>query len=178
MRPAEIVTPRFLLRPLAPDDATDRYSGWLDDAAAVRYIEAARRPHDVAQLKAYIAERTGRSDVLFLGIFTRSEGGHIGNIKYEPVDEAEGYAVMGILIGEPEWRGRDAAGEVITASADWLAQNRGIREVVLGVQREHRSAISAYERIGFRVGPTARVASRPDTVTMVWRREPPQRAAS
>jgi RimJ/RimL family protein N-acetyltransferase len=132
----------------------------------------------MADLKAYIEARSGRSDVLFLGIFTRPGGAHIGNIKYEPVDELAGYAVMGILIGEPAWRGRDVAGEVITASAAWLAAHRNIREFVLGVQRDHEAAISAYRRIGFRVEATRRIAARAETVTMVWRPQSAQRAAS
>ena len=170
---ADIVTARFRLRPLVPQDATERYSRWLDDAAAARYIEAASQPHDVGRLRQYIADRAGRRDVLFLGIFASSDGAHIGNIKYEPVNEPEGSAVMGILVGEPEWRGRGVAEEVIAASARWLRENRNVREILLGVARDHQAAIQAYEKIGFRVDEAARCAARPDTLAMVWRLDGP-----
>lgn len=172
---ANITTARFRLRPLQPQDATERYSQWLDDAVASRFIEAARQPHDANHLRQYIEDRIGRRDVLFLGIFARHERTHIGNIKYEPVSEKEGFAVMGILIGEPAWRGLGVAEEVITASARWLRTNRNVWEIILGVMREHHSAIRAYEQIGFRIGPSTHVPARPEILTMVWRLDPPER---
>jgi RimJ/RimL family protein N-acetyltransferase len=64
---------------------------------------------------------------------------------------------MGVLIGDPAWRGRGATTEVLDASIAWLACRRGIREVVLGVERDHRAAIRAYEKAGFRIETTDRI---------------------
>jgi ribosomal-protein-alanine N-acetyltransferase len=158
MSAPSIHTSRFALRPLTPDDASERYSRWLDDEQARRFIVAARAPHDLAALRSYIAERCGRRDVLFLGIFVRTDGTHIGNIKFEPIDEREGYAVMGILIGDRPWRGKGVTTEVLEASTAWLAEHRGIQEVVLGVERDHSAAIQAYEKAGFRIEATQRIA--------------------
>lgn len=144
-----IATSRFRLRPLTADDATPRYCGWLDEESARRFISGAAERHDLASIRRYIADRSGRDDVLFLGIFTREAGEHIGNIKYEPIDARCGYAVMGILIGEPAWRGKGVAVEVIGASAEWLARNRAVLEVVLGVSDDNPGAIRAYEKTGF-----------------------------
>ncbi|MGH8616791.1 MAG: GNAT family N-acetyltransferase [Burkholderiales bacterium] len=145
-----LVTERFALRPLTPQDATGRYLGWLADADARRYIQAARGQCSLDGLRAYIAERVGRRDVLFLGIFEQAGGGHVGNIKYEPIDEAGGCAEMGILIGDPGWRGRGVAREVIAASARWLRKHRGILRVCLGVERDNPLALAAYRRAGFK----------------------------
>jgi len=165
-----IITPRFALRPLTPDDATERYSGWFDDEAAASHIVGARSAHGVAELRAYIEARTGRENVLFLGIFTRAGNEHIGNIKYEPINLQEHYAVMGILIGEAAWRGRGAAVEVIETSGRWLRNRLGIEEIILGVSRDHAAAIKAYEKIGFRPEPTDKIPPRSDdSLAMVWR---------
>ena len=126
-------------------------------------------PHGVPQLRDYIRARQGRADVLFLGIFTREGGAHVGNVKYEPVDDAKGYAVMGILVGEAEWRGRGVAAEVIEASARWLGAHRNVREIVLGVEKDHAAAIRAYEKLGFRVEPTDRIPPKDGAIAMVWR---------
>lgn len=164
-----IRTPRFLLRELRDTDVTERYLGWFADPVTQRYITASDRMQGLADLRAYLAERLGRDDVLFLGIFVHESGQHVGNIKYEPVDPGAGTAVMGILVGEEDWRGRGVAGEVLEASAAWLREHRGIRRILLGVERDNAPAVKAYERVGFRIErPGSLTPEGPDHMTMVW----------
>ena len=163
-----IPTSRFVLRPLRPEDVSEAYSRWFDDPEVAPHILAARDAHDLSSLRRYVGERAGRDDVLFLGIFTQNGATHVGNIKYEPLNEHEGFAVMGILIGDSMWRGRGVAEEVIVASARWLQAHRGIQRILLGVDRHHRAAIAAYEKIGFRAEPSARIALGEGALRMVW----------
>ena len=168
-KPVEIITGRFLLRSLQVADVSERYAGWLTDATARRYIVAAASQPDLAALRRYVEERSGRDDVLFLGIFERSSGSHLGNIKYEPVDSERGYAIMGILIGEVDWRGKGVATEVLSASAQWLRQHRGIRQIVLGVAKSNLEAIRAYEKVGFVEEATPFIPAVPaENSTMIW----------
>jgi len=145
-----ISTPRFLLRRLTVDDATERYSSWFEDETAALYIKGAKARHGVADLRSYIEARVQRDDVLFLGIFAHGDGAHIGNIKYEPVSISGRYAVMGILIGEKAWRGKSVAEEVILASADYLRGTHGIETIYLGMHKDHAAARKSYEKAGFR----------------------------
>jgi RimJ/RimL family protein N-acetyltransferase len=164
-----IPTSRFVLRSLTIADATPRYIAWFADAESARHIVFAKHSRDLALLRRYIGLRAGRPDVLFLGIFTREGGEHIGNIKYEPVDTARGLAVMGILIGDQAWRGRGVAAEVISASTRWLCKARRIRRIELGVHLDHRRAIHTYRRLGFRPGVRRSVSRLKPATTMVWR---------
>jgi [ribosomal protein S5]-alanine N-acetyltransferase len=143
-----IDTPRFTLRPLTVADVSTRYLSWLSDERVLRFINGATGDNHLDELKSYVAQREGRDDVVFLGIFTHA-GEHIGNIKYEPVDTEQGVAVMGILVGEVAWRGKGVAGEVIHASAMWLRDNRNVHTVVLGVDRDNIAGMRAYEKLGF-----------------------------
>ena len=162
-----ITTPRFVLRPLEPDDATERYSRWFDDAA---FIVAGQSAHGIPELSAYIEDRVGREDVLFLGIFTRDSGEHIGTIKYEPVDRDRRYAVMGIFVGEQEWRGCGVAAEVIGASSRWLRERYRIDIIVLGVEGANTPAIRAFGKIGFRREACDELPGLPGSAfAMVWR---------
>lgn len=167
---AGLRTARFVIRELAEIDATERYLDWLRDEVVRRFVYAASTTHDVAALRRYIAERTGRADVLFCGIFDAGTGIHIGNIKYEPVDSEAGYAVMGVLIGDPAFRGIGVTQEVLPATAAWLKQHRGIREVVLGVDDDNEAAVRSYRRLGFERCATPHVPHPgPGTSTMVLR---------
>lgn len=142
----EISTHRLTLKSLNLADVTERYSDWLSDSSANQFISSKL---SLEELKKYVLERTKRDDVLFLGIFNKADGLHIGNIKYEPVNFEKSYAIMGILIGDAAWRGREVAGEVILASASWLHKNKKINQIVLGVSKSNIAAIRAYRKIGF-----------------------------
>jgi ribosomal-protein-alanine N-acetyltransferase len=164
-----INTARLWLRPLKLADVSPRYLSWFDDPEVQRYIAAARVSQTQETLSAYVADRQDRDDVLFLGIFARDSGAHIGTIKYEPVDVANRYAVMGIMIGEPTFRGKGLAQEAIVASSRWLQTHCGTTQIVLGVHRENVPAIRAYERIGFVTQSSPWVPmTDPEGMTMVW----------
>jgi ribosomal-protein-alanine N-acetyltransferase len=160
-------TERFGLRPLRIEDATAEYLRWLSDAA---FVAVSAGDQDLDDLREFIRRRQDRTDVLFLAIVDLATGRHIGNIKYEPVDEAQGYATMGILIGDADFQGRGVAAEVLRGSAHWLQANRRISTIVLGVDRQHSRAIRAYEKVGFVAGSTPHLrCTSPDQMSMVWR---------
>ncbi|MDP9202128.1 MAG: GNAT family N-acetyltransferase [Gemmatimonadota bacterium] len=164
-----IETERFLLRELAESDATTRYLNWFRDSETRNYIASASRTKEIGDLRRYIRDRRDRRDVLFLGIFDKMSGTHIGNVKYEPVDEYKGYAVMGMLIGDNAYRGKGVALEVLLASGEWLKSHRDLKEIVLGVRRDNSGAIRAYEKVGYRVAVTPHLPpAAEDSLTMVW----------
>jgi RimJ/RimL family protein N-acetyltransferase len=104
-----------------------------------------------------------------LGIFDKITNLHIGNIKYEPVNSKLRYAIMGILIGEAEWRGKGVASEVLLASAKWLWNNRNIQQIILGVSHSNLAAIRAYRKVGFVNQATEYIPTiSRDNMTMVW----------
>ena len=142
-----IFTNRFILRPLKVDDVTERYARWLSDQTTSKFISSATL--NLHELRRYVLERCDCDDILFFGIFDKITGLHIGNIKYEPLNSELRFAIMGMLIGEAEWRGKGVAAEVLSASAYWLHQYRNIEQIVLGVSRSNVAAIRAYQKAGF-----------------------------
>lgn len=166
--PAFIETGRFILRELSVADVSEKYLGWLSDPEARKWIVAAAEAQRMTDLKDYVAQRVGRADVLFLGIFHKSSGAHIGNIKYEPVLPDQGSAVMGILVGDPSFRGKGVFAEVFGASSAWLKKERRITRIHLGVEKAHQSALKAYQNAGFVPDPALQASSRPDVLMMVF----------
>ena len=144
----EVTTQRFLLRQLNTDDISDRYLSWLNEEENP-YIVYGKNHSTIEDLKVYISERERKRDVLFLGIFTNKKK-HIGNIKYEPIDFKRKTATMGILIGDNEWKGKGVAIEVIKASAHYLNSIYGVTTIFLGVNPNHKVAVSVYKKIGFK----------------------------
>ena len=156
-RKIHIETERFTLKNLTTNDATLQYLRWLDEQSSSGYIVSAKQCCNIGDLRLYIQEREVNKDVIFLGIFTREQHYHIGNIKYEPINQALKYAVMGIMIGEKDWQGKGVASEVITASANWLKEYYGIEQIILGVDVSNAQAIRAYTKTGFVIKATDKI---------------------
>ncbi len=163
-----IQTQRFLLRSLTPDDVTPIYLSWFQDFIIKKHIIAAQQEQTIESLKNYVDEKSKLSTCLFLGIFDQKNK-HLGNIKYEPVDIQKQAAVMGILIGDPAWRGKGVASEVITASAQYLKLNLGIRWLELGADNDNEAALRSYEKCGFQVTQSPQLFSTSERyISMSW----------
>ena len=165
-----IETDRFLLKSLTEENVSDRYLGWLRNDEALSFITAAKRTSTLSSLRKYVRTHSARPDTLFLGIFGKDNNLHVGNIKYQPVDSQKGYAVMGILIGDPAYRGLGVASEAIKESAIWLKRHRNINQIVLGVHKKNEAAIRAYRKAGFQIASTPHIPMSADNVaTMIWK---------
>ena len=165
-----IETDRFLLKSLTEENVSDRYLGWLRNDEALSFITAAKRTSTLSSLRKYVRTHSARPDTLFLGIFGKDNNLHVGNIKYQPVDSQKGYAVMGILIGDPAYRGLGVASEAIRESAFWLKRHQNINQIVLGVSNDNVAAIRAYKKAGFQIASTPHIPMSADNVaTMIWK---------
>lgn len=147
---------------------SDRYLGWLNNEEVRSFITAAKRTSTITSLREYVRIQSARQDTVFLGIFGKENNLHIGNIKYQPVDSQRGYAVMGILVGDPAYRGLGVASEAIKESAIWLKNHRNINQMVLGVHKKNEAAIRAYKKAGFQIASTPHIPMCADNVATVW----------
>lgn len=150
-----IKSKRFYLRELDDDDSSNDYLKWVSDLSN-EYIITKDSNYSIQKLKEYIKEKRLNKESLLLGIFTNDNNKHIGNIKYEPINSIKGVAVMGILIGNMDWRGRGVASEVIRSSSLYLYSSSNINKILLSVNIDNINAIRAYDKIGFIVKDKAR----------------------
>ena len=67
-----IKTRRFVLKPLLPRHASQKYLAWLQDSASSRYISAAKKTKRLQDLQKYIKKYSNRKDCLFLRILTKT----------------------------------------------------------------------------------------------------------
>lgn len=146
-----INTERFQLKSLTAKNVNEKYLSWFNsDDESKKFISFAQNKKNLDELIQYVKSKENKKDTLFLGIFCFS-GIHIGNIKYEPINFVKKTAVMGILIGEVQWRGKGVAYEVINAVNEYLKKKFGIKFIYLGVDKTNDAAISAYKKMNFKI---------------------------
>jgi len=93
---------------------------------------------------------------------------HIGNIKFEPVNSEIGYTIMGIFIGDFEYRGKGGLKKVLSASTQWLKAPRNISHIWLAVEKVNTAAVRACEKVGFVIRDTKLIPKVSDnSLTMV-----------
>jgi ribosomal-protein-alanine N-acetyltransferase len=144
-----IDTARLIVRNLQASDVSESYLHWFSDPLVQQHIPSARSVHTLQTLRDYVNEKTENSHAYFFGIFDRSSGKHIGNLKYEPINFEDGWAFVGILIGEPAWRGIGAFREAFIATSRELHRVRKLHDFWLGVSLDNTAAIKAYAKAGF-----------------------------
>ena len=169
MKDILIRTDRFILKSLIKEDVNERYLDWINGPNRSEYIVNENQERSIDDLCSYVEGKLLDEYVLFLGIFELGNENHIGNIKYEPIDLQRGFAIMGILIGEEDWKGKGVATEVIEASSKWLNKKYKTQKIILGVDRNNINAIKAYQKCGFNIEDTPYIESNSESgVTMVW----------
>jgi len=162
-----LFTERFLLRELTASDASQCYLHWFKDAEIKKYI--LNPPNCLTELSNYIQGDLENENAFLLGIFTKEEGKHLGNIRFEYTYDGYDGVGMGIIIGDKKWRGKSVASEVIEKGSYYLKERFGTQNIFLGVDSANVGAIRAYEKLGFKVKKTILVESSTQTgLLMVW----------
>lgn len=146
------------LRPFLPDDIHDRYLDWLADAEVNRYSQRLGAPRPSAEeARAYLAGLAEGEAVL--GIH-HPEHGHVGNVKYGPIDTQNNRADISILIGERSVWGKGVGAEAIYLVSKYLFRHRGVNRVDAGSRNP--AFIRAVEKLGWKAEGVLRQRIRTD----------------
>jgi N-acylneuraminate cytidylyltransferase len=114
---------------LMPDQVDSRYLGWLNDPATNAYSQRFGKTISMTEAKAYLARL--QLDEHVFGIHHETYG-HVGNIKYGPIDHTNRRADISILIGEPSARGKGIGREAVYLLTNHLFLVEGLNRVDAG----------------------------------------------
>lgn len=121
---------RLTLRRFTAADITARYLAWLSDAEVNRYSRRLGQPPvSAAAARRYLAGLA--PDEVVLAIHLEPEG-HVGNVKFGPVDHAKGRADISIVIGEPGAWGRGVGTEAVYLVSRYLFEEMGLERLDAG----------------------------------------------
>lgn len=163
----ELKSIRFFIRPLNETDVSEKYVRWFSDTAVREFIMAAQATQTIEGLKSYVRENLASAHAFLLGIFTLDGNQHIGNIKFDTINFEKKSSVVGILIGDPAWRGKGVFQEVFRISSHFLLKEWQIKSFWLGSDRKNTSAIQAYVKSGFKEkNPPASVIPHPNSTAL------------
>lgn len=144
-----IESDRIFLRKLTETDVTPTYCSWLNDPEVNKYLET--KSATLKSLKKYVQAKIANPHCVFMGIFDKATGKHIGNVKLEPIDRERGSAVFGIMIGDKNYWGKGFGTEATKLFVQYAFYVLGLSVVSLGVIENNASAVKSYQKAGFTV---------------------------
>lgn len=139
----------IFLRYLQESDVSERYLAWLSDPDTTRFLETKPGKVTLDELREFVRSHVARSDSRIFGIFDNTDQRHLGNVKLEPIVREHGRAVLGILVGDGESRGRGIGTEAVNLALNYAFSSLNLHRVSLGVISEHEAAIRCYQKAGF-----------------------------
>ncbi|MGO9229795.1 MAG: pseudaminic acid synthase [Bryobacteraceae bacterium] len=138
---------RVYLRPMNEGD-TDSVVRWRSDPSVSCQLFALRSP-TAAEHESFLADMQKRGDRREFIIVLCHEDRPVGQIGLSRIDSASGEAEYGILIGESECRGTDAAREASHLVLGYAFEKLGLRRIVLRLFADNLPAVRLYRRLGF-----------------------------
>ena len=147
-----LLTPKYVLRSIdSNQDDLSGYLNWMQDVKSNPFIQSVRPDYRLNELIEYIEEKNDAANALLLGIFSANNGKHIGNLKFEPIQFDDRKAVLGLLIGEVDFRGIGVGTEILPYVFSKLCSEYDIELVELGVDIDNKAALSLYQKMGFSI---------------------------
>ncbi|HEU4719441.1 MAG TPA: GNAT family protein [Bacteroidia bacterium] len=142
-------TDRTGLRPLATEDATGEYLGWLNDHEVTRGLETGIFPSTKESLVDFVKRMGSSKDNLIFAIIDRQSGKHIGNIKLGNINWVHRNGELGILIGDKSSWGKGHGTDACRLLVQYAFEKLNLHKVWLAVFSNNPAAISIYKKLGF-----------------------------
>jgi diamine N-acetyltransferase len=126
------------------------YQRWINDFAAARNLGVPPRPVSAEAETAWFDGVAANPHEVAFTIYERAAWRPIGNTGLHAVDHRNRTAEFGILIGEPDARGRGFGTEATRLMLDYAFTALGLHNVMLRVFAYNLAGLRAYQKAGFR----------------------------
>ena len=132
-------------------DQVDAFYRWHNDYSTLRTFEYLPKPMTLARAREFYEELTAQSGCDLFAIYENMDWRLIGFAGLMDINPTNGTAEFGIMIGEPDARGKGYGTEATRLTLDHAFLALGLGNVMLTVYEYNITGIKAYEKVGFRV---------------------------
>ncbi len=126
------------------------YERWINDFATIRMLGLPPVSVTAEKERDWYEDRARSENGLMFTIYERETLRPIGNTALHGLDHRNRSASFGIIIGEPECRGRGYGTETTRLMLDYAFTALGLHNVMLTVFVFNAAGRRAYEKAGFK----------------------------
>lgn len=125
------------------------YQRWMNDFETTRFLDFQPRPMTLEQETGWY-ESAATGDGIIFTIYELATGRPIGNCDIQNLDVRNRRAQLGILIGEPEARGKGYGTEAMRLLADFAFTVLNLHSLMLWTYEYNIAGQRCYAKVGFR----------------------------
>lgn len=126
----------------------EKFTEWLNDLETTDYIGRSATIITLEEERKYFEDSTNKENSFF--ITTLDEDKLIGTISLENFNPINRNAVLGIFIGDKEYRSKGYGKEAIELILDFGFNYLNLHEIKLDVMAFNERAIKCYKKCGFK----------------------------
>jgi RimJ/RimL family protein N-acetyltransferase len=125
------------------------YLRWMNDFETTRFLEIQPRPMTLEQETAWF-EDVSTGDGIIFTIYELASGRPVGNCDIQNLNVRNRRAEVGIVIGEPEARGKGYGTEAMRLLADYAFNALNLHSLMLWTYEYNVAGQRCYAKVGFR----------------------------
>ena len=126
------------------------YQRWINDLGTTRTLDLPPQPMTIEKEQAWYEGQSKTEHDTTFTIYERETLRPIGNTGLHEIDHRNGTTTYGIVIGEPDCRGKGYGTETTRLMLDFAFTALGLHNVMLMVFEFNPAGIAAYRKAGFK----------------------------
>ena len=143
----KLVGDRIYLSPRSIEDA-EKFTEWLNDFETTDYIGRSGRLLTVAEEKEFL-EKNINSEATFV-IVTLDDDKMIGTVSIEKINHLNRTGVLGIFIGDKDYRNNGYGTEAIKLILEYGFKYLNLNNIKLDLMEFNERALKCYKKCGFK----------------------------
>ncbi len=144
----KLVGENIYLSPMNVEDAPI-YLKWMNDFSTTDYIGSSYNMITLSNEKQWLEESLKESRNQF-AVVTLDGNKLIGNCGFEDLDKTKRTAMIGLFIGEEEYRNKGYGIQILKLLLDYGFNYLNLNNIMLYVYEFNERAIKAYKKVGFK----------------------------
>ncbi len=148
--PVSLEANGFCLRPLRPEDVTERYVGMLNNPRVNRFLEVRWKPQTDDSVRAFVDSFYKDEEKYAWSITVRDSNLFIGTATLYEINRNHGTAELGLMIGDESYWGKGASETVLTLVINYALDVLNLRRIIGGSCEHNHGMHFTYKRLGFR----------------------------
>ena len=149
-----LVGSKFSLIPFKEEHISDTYIGWLNDPGVNRFLEVQLVHQTYETVLSYVKSFYGDAEKYMWGIYTNDTNSLIGTATLSDINRHHGRGVIGLMIGEKKYWGKDYGTETIKLIVDYAFRILKLHKVTAGAVANNQGSVKAFQKAGFEIEGT------------------------